>query len=233
MKKIGKMNEISWVLGNVLCALGVAMCTKANFGLSMLAAPPYILHVVISKFLPWYSQGISEYGWQIILLVVMCLIVRKFKVKYLLSFLTVIIFGALIDFWLMVFGGNAPFDSLVMRIISFVLGELIVSLSVAFYFRSSLAPQMAECLVVEASQKFKTSPEKVKMINDISCAVLSVVLSLVLTGGFTGVGIGTILIAVLNAPLIKMWGRLLDKVFTFEMASERFARFYLRILGEK
>ena len=97
MKKIGKMNEMAWLLGNVLCALGVALCTKESFGLSMLAAPPYILHIVISKFLPWYSQGISEYAWQIMIMLLMCLLVKKFSPKYLLSFVTVIFFGALID----------------------------------------------------------------------------------------------------------------------------------------
>ena len=49
-KRIGKMNEIAWVLGIVLCALGVALCTKADFGLSMIAAPAYIIHVGMSRF---------------------------------------------------------------------------------------------------------------------------------------------------------------------------------------
>ncbi len=218
MKKIGKMNEVAWLMGNILCALGVALSTKANFGLSMIAAPPYILHVVISKYLPWYSQGVSQYLSQFIILLIICITVKKFKLRYLLSFVTVIVFGAFIDIWLFIFGGSAPFESMVLRIAMFVLGMIVTALSIAFYFRSSLAPQVAECLVVEFSKKFNTPTEKVKYINDIVFALVSILLSLVLTKGFTGIGIGTVVLAICNAPIIKLWGKLLDKMFGFDSA---------------
>ena len=52
MKKISRMNEIAWVIGIAGCALGVCLCTKANFGLSMIAAPPYIFHIALRDRLP-------------------------------------------------------------------------------------------------------------------------------------------------------------------------------------
>ena len=88
MKKITKMNEAAWVMGIILCAFGVALATKANFGLSMIAAPPYIIHLFMRNFFPWYTQGTSEYLWQGVLLIFMCIIVRRFKVKYLLTFVS-------------------------------------------------------------------------------------------------------------------------------------------------
>jgi len=57
MKKIGKMNEAAWLLGILLCSLGVSLCTKAGFGLSMIAAPPYILHLKLSLLSPFFTQG--------------------------------------------------------------------------------------------------------------------------------------------------------------------------------
>ena len=60
MKKISKMGELAWLIGTALCALGVAFCTKANFGLSMVAAPPYILHVALSKFSTFFTHGTVE-----------------------------------------------------------------------------------------------------------------------------------------------------------------------------
>lgn len=96
-KKIRKMNEISWLLGIVLCTLGVCLCTKANFGLSMIAAPPYIIHLRMVKLFPWYSQGTSEYLWQGILLIVLCIAVRRFRVRYLFSFLTAFLSGNMLD----------------------------------------------------------------------------------------------------------------------------------------
>ena len=39
MKKIQKSAELLWVFGIVFVALGVAICSKANLGVSMIAAP--------------------------------------------------------------------------------------------------------------------------------------------------------------------------------------------------
>ena len=106
MKKIGRMNEIAWIIGIVGCALGVSLCTKANFGLSMIAAPPYIFHVAFRVRMPWLTQGTAEYIWQGILLLFMCIVTGRFHWKYLLSFGTAVISGLCIDFWLLLLGGN-------------------------------------------------------------------------------------------------------------------------------
>ena len=100
MKKIAKMGEMSWAIGTFLCAFGVALCAKADLGLSMVAAPAYILHVAISRVLPWYTHGTSEYLWQAFLLLLTCIIVRKFRPRYLLSFLSAFLSGWEIGFHL-------------------------------------------------------------------------------------------------------------------------------------
>ena len=83
-KKISKMNELAWVIGIVVCSLGVCLCTKADFGLSMIAAPPYILHYALRGVFPWFTQGRAEYAWQALLLLGMCLAVGRFRWRYLL-----------------------------------------------------------------------------------------------------------------------------------------------------
>ena len=93
--RIPKMSEAAWLIGIVLCALGVALSTKTGFGLSMVAAPPYIIHVMVSNIFPWFSHGMSEYLWQALQLLIMCIIVRSFKVKFLLSFVTAVVYGVM------------------------------------------------------------------------------------------------------------------------------------------
>ena len=133
MKKIGKMNEIAWIAGILLCSLGVSLCTKAGFGLSMIAAPAYIIHYKLINYLSWYSQGTSEYIFQGIMLVIMCIAVRRFKPRYLLSFVTAVVSGFAIDGWLYLLSGNGVYESMAMRIAAFILGELLTGLAVAFY----------------------------------------------------------------------------------------------------
>ena len=214
--KIGKMNELAWVIGILVCSLGVCLCTKADFGLSMIAAPPYILHYALRGIWPWFTQGRAEYVWQAVLLIGMCLAVRRFRWRYLLSFAAAFIAGKSIDLWFAALGGPGVYASMAGRIASFVFGELLTALAIAFAFRTSWPVQIYELLVREIADRYSLDVNRVKMVNDISLFVLSAVLSLVLTGGFHGFGIGTVLITAVNAPLIALFGKLIDRFFTFE-----------------
>ena len=215
MKKLQKMNEAAWLCGVIFCALGVALCTKANFGLSMIAAPAYIIHKFMEVFLPWYSQGTSEYIWQTVLLVIMCIIVKRFKPKYLLTFACAVIFGLAVDGCLFLLGGGAPYESMIVRIIAFAIGEVITAVAIACYFRTSLPLCVYELVVSEISKKYNIEVGKVKQANDIIMLMISIVFALLLTRSFTGIGIGTVVITLVNAPLISFFGKVLDKLCDF------------------
>jgi len=210
------MNEMAWVIGIVVCTLGVCLCTKANLGLSMIAAPPYILHVWLRDTFPWFTQGTSEYVWQGIIMTVMCIAVGRFRLRYLLSFGTAVIAGLSLDFWFFVFGGNGAYEAMWLRITMLLLGASLSALAIAFIFRTTLPAQIHELAVCEIAERFSIDKNKVKLVNDIFMFVLSAVLSFVLTGGFGGFGIGTIVITVINAPLIALFGKIIDRFFVFD-----------------
>jgi uncharacterized membrane protein YczE len=136
--------------------------------------------------------------------------------RYFLSIITSVVFGTLIDGWLFVLGGNGAYDEIWMRVIAFILGELAIAIAVAFYFRTYLPIQISETLVTEISRVYRFDMDRVKLVNDIANLALAVTLSLLLTEGFKGVGVGTLIITIVNAPLIKLFGKLLDKTMTFE-----------------
>lgn len=214
-KRIGRMNEAAWALGILLCSLGVCLCTKAGFGLSMIAAPAYILHCKLSSLSAFFTQGACEYLWQGVLLAVMCLGVGRFRVRYLLSFVTGLLFGFALDGWLFLFGGNAVYASLGGRILAFVLGELVTALAVAFYFRTAWPKQIYELLVTEVADRYRLPTARVKWGNDLSMLVLSLGLAWLLNRSLDGIGIGTLVITAVNALLIGLFGRLLDRWFDF------------------
>lgn len=222
LKKIRRMNEAAWLLGILLCALGVALCTKASFGLSMIAAPPYILHLKISQFLPWYTQGMSEYIWQFLLLILTCLAVQRIRWQYLLSFGTAILFGFSLDGWLWLLGGGTPYDALWARIAAFAAGSVITSLAVAFFFRTKLPLEIYELTVAEIADRYKLPIHRVKQIYDVLMLAISLLFALLLLGSFTGIGIGTVITTLINSTLVTFFGKLLDRFFTFE---PRFPKF--------
>lgn len=221
MKKLQKMNEAAWLFGVLLCAFGVALATKANLGLSMIAAPPYIIHIFMENFFPWYSQGTSEYIWQGVLLLAMCIIVRRFRVKYLLTFVCAVIFGLAVDGFLWLLGGSAVYATLAARIIAFIVSEIITAVAIACYFRTDLPLPVYELVVSEIAKCYSLNMNKVKQANDLIMLALSLILAFVLNRSFAGIGIGTIIITLVNASLIALAGKILDTYCDF---SPRFPR---------
>lgn len=208
-------------MGVLLCAFGVALATKANFGLSMIAAPPYIIHIYMEKIFAWYSQGTSEYIWQGVLLLVMCIVVRRFRVKYLLTFACAVIFGLAVDGFLWLLGGSAAYATLTARIIAFIISEIITAVAIACYFRTDLPLPVYELVVSEIAKCYSLNMNKVKQANDLIMLALSVILAFALNHSFAGIGIGTVIITLVNASLIALAGKILDKYCDF---SPRFPR---------
>ena len=226
MKKLQKMNEAAWLCGVLCCAFGVALATKANFGLSMIAAPPYILHLFMEQFLPWFTQGTAEYIWQSLLLILLCFIVRRFKVKYLLTFGCALLFGFAVDGFLWVLGGGGAYETMTARVIAFILSELITAFAIACYFRTDMPLPVYELVVSEIAKTYAFPVNKVKQVNDIVMLVLSVALALGLNHSFRGIGVGTIVITLVNASLIALAGKLMDRYIDF---SPRFPKFIEKI----
>ena len=49
--------ELAYLIGIIVLAFGSAFMEKADFGMSMVVAPAYLLHLKISEFLPFYTFG--------------------------------------------------------------------------------------------------------------------------------------------------------------------------------
>lgn len=224
MKKIKHCGEAAWVLGVLLIGLGVALVTKGGFGVSMVVAPAYIIHLIVEKVLPWYSFGTSEYILQGVLMLSLWVILKKFKPKILLSFLTAVIYGFVLDGWFLVLGGSAPFEQMYMRIISLAAGIVVTSLSIALFFRTYLPQQVYELFVAQIAKKFDKDTSKTKWVYDISSLIVAVIGAIIVSVIFDDIkftdciGIGTVACTIFNAPLISLFGKLLDKFFVFDAA---------------
>jgi uncharacterized membrane protein YczE len=97
MKKRVFYTEAAYLIGLAVIALGAALMAAADFGMSMVVAPAYLLHLKISRYLPFFSFGMAEYTLQAVLLLVLVLLLRRFKLSYLFSFVTAVFYGLLLD----------------------------------------------------------------------------------------------------------------------------------------
>lgn len=216
MKKRTLYAEAAYLLGIVILALGTALMEKAAFGMSMVVSPAYILHVKISEFLPFFTFGMAEYTFQAFLLVILCIVKRKFRMIFLFSFVTAVIYGFTLD-GVMLLCSGLPADGIVWRILWYILGMVICSMGVALLFHTYIAPEAYELFVKVIALDHGWEISRVKTVYDcVSCAV-SVILSFVFFGfgTFVGVNWGTVVCALINGSIIGACTALLKKCFTF------------------
>ena len=217
MKKNTLYTEISYLLGLIILALGTAFTTVSNLGVSMIVAPAYLLHLKISTFLPFFTFGMAEYTLQGIIIIVMCLVIRKFHYSYLFSFVTAVLYGLCLDASLMLIS-KIPSDSLTMRLVLFAVGTLLATLGVAFFFRTYISPEAYELFVKKVSARFGIAIHKFKYGYDAASLIISVVLTFAFFGTFKGIGWGSVVSTLFNGILILFWSKILDKLFVFKDA---------------
>jgi len=210
VKKIRFSRELSFVLAMVVMPFAIAIMTKANLGLSMIAAPTYI----ISEKVPFLTYGQTEYIFQAMVLLVMCLAVRKFKAMYLTSFLTAILYGSILDLfiWLL---EPVTLTAMWQRVLVFVAGMLLTSLGVALFMNTYLAPCAYDYFVRTVVQEKQLDLRKFKLGFDAAFLLISVALTLVLFRRFIGITWGTLVIVVCNGNIIAFLNKWMNKHFDF------------------
>lgn len=218
-KKLSVYSEFCYLFGNIFIALSAAIMDKADFGMSMIVAPAYVIYKFVSQFLPFFTFGMAEYTFQAFMLIIMIIILRRFKVTFLLSFLTAVIYGFILDFFMYVFS-FVPCETIPMRILFYVIGVLLGPLGVSIIIRTYFSPEVYELFVKEVARKFKKPVPRVKTIYDCSSCLLGLILSFILFGflQFVGVKWGTVLCALINGTLVGFFTKAVDKVFDFKDA---------------
>ena len=208
--------ELAYILGIAAIAFATALMERADFGMSMVVAPAYILHVWISRYAPWYTFGMSEYILQGALLLALVCVMGRFKKGYLFSFVTAVIYGFMLDGFVAL-AALLPLGGWAGRTIYYLSGMAVCALGVALVFHTYIAPEVYELFVKEISQKTGRDTSLVKTLYDcISCAI-GVALSFILFGWgrFVGVKWGTVVCALVNGWLIGVCAKWLDKRFEF------------------
>lgn len=225
MKKSVFYKEIAYVFAILFIALGVALAAKAGFGVSMIAAPTYTFHLWLSQYTDIITLGTLDYIFQGMVITATVIIVRKFKISYLFSFATSVFSGFAIDFCFWVVAPLSA-ETLAARIIFFCASVISCAFGVSCIFHAYVSPAGHELFVKEVSSHFGKDIHKIKTGYDVSFLVLSVLLNLLLFRGFVGIGIGTLITALANGPLIAVFARFLEKHFEFKAAFPKLEEYF-------
>lgn len=209
--------ELAYGAGLLVLAVGAALVERADFGMSMVVAPAYILHLKLSHIFPWFTFGVAEYVFQGLLILLTVAVMRRLKWSYLFSFVTALIYGTVLD-GAMALAAYLPAGGMAVRLLWYILGMSASSFGVALLFHTYLAPEAYELVVKELSAKTGRDISRIKTAYDCSSVVLSIVLSFAFFGfgTFRGIGWGTVVGAVCNGFLISRFSKVLEHFFRFE-----------------
>ena len=220
-KKWRMSREAAYVWAMLVLPFSVALMTKANLGLSMIAAPTYI----ISERVSFLTYGQAEYILQTLILLLMAAVVGKFRWVYLTSFLSAILYGTVLDGFIFLTGPIRA-DAIWQRLILFAVGMILTALGVALFIKTYLPPCAYDYFVRTLVQEKHTDLRKTKLINDGVYLTLSVALTLVLFHRFIGITWGTLVITLCNGHIIAFFDKTMGKHIEFYDRFPKLAKYY-------
>lgn len=225
MKKPVLSSEAVYIMATLTTSLGTSLLAAADFGLSMVVAPSYIISLRFS----FLTFGQTGYLIQGLLFIALLCILKKVRILYLFSFLSGFFFGSVLDMWRSFIpfldpGAHPPGSfSFGIRIFCFIAGFLLNSLGVTLYFHTYIYPQVYEFFVKKICEKYQKDLPAFKLCFDLVCLAISLSASLILFRRLRGIGAGTVIISFLNGYLIKLYGNILNRYVIIRPRWESFA----------
>ena len=210
MKKPTLYTELAFFLGLMLLAMGTALTAYGGLGISMVVAPAYLLHLFVSQFVSWFSFGMAEYVLQALILIVLMLVLRTVKFSYILSFVATLLYSFMLD-KAMALTALLPANA-ALQIVAYLVGAVICCSALALLFCSYFPPQAYELFSKEMAAKLHKPIYQIVNYYNIGSLALAVILSLAFFGGIQGIGIGTVLCALLYGLLIRFFQKIYGKL---------------------
>lgn len=206
-KEIAK-RYILFIVSLFFAALGVAFTKHGELGVSPISSVANVLSI---KFTFW-SMGTWLIIWNCVLILGQILILRKkFQWIQLLQVPLSFLFGWFTDFgmWIVSF---IPVNTYVARIAMIIIGIIILGFGISLAVIANVIMNAGEAFVKAISDTTGREFGNIKIAFDVTCVIMSIVLSL-LFFDFTIVGTreGTIISALLTGVVVKFFSKRLKK----------------------
>lgn len=180
--------------------LGVSFITKAGLGTSPITSIPYTLSL---SFTP--TVGMFTLVFNIFLVILQVILLRRnFQLQNLLQLPIITLFSCFIDLTMSLLGFIQP-ETYVLKVISLVIGCLILGFGVFMEMVANVAMLPGEATVRAVSDVFSTDFGKTKIAFDSSMTVIAAILSFIMFRHLDGVREGTIVAAILVGFIARLF----------------------------
>lgn len=188
------------LVGLFVNGLGVSFITKAGLGTSPITSIPYTLSL---GFTP--TVGMFTLVFNIFLVILQVILLRRnFQLQNLLQLPIIALFSFFIDLTMSLLGFIQP-ETYVLKVISLVIGCLILGFGVFMEMVANVAMLPGEATVRAVSDVFSTDFGKTKIAFDSSMTVIAAILSFIMFKHLDGVREGTIVAAILVGFIARLF----------------------------
>lgn len=203
MKKI-----IISLLFYVLGGIGVSLSILPAIGMG-----PFDSMVVSLSEITDIKVGTVNFAINILFLITFFLISKgKYKSKYILMFISIITFGWIINIFTYKTFKDLVFNTYILRVTFYVIGQLITAISVGVVIFLNVIPFSIESNCIEISEITKKPFAPIRYGFDILCLIISVLISVI---GKTPLNVreGTIISLVIFSGVLSFVLNYLNKHF--------------------
>lgn len=178
--------------GIFIMALGIALSTRADIGISPISCVPYILSLEFPLTMGTFTilLHISFIAVQIVLLR------NEFELVQLLQIPVAFVFGAFTDLALWLAGGLTP-TSYLMRWIFLLVSCALIAFGVCMEVAPRVVMVAGEGAITAIVKVFKTEFGLTKLGFDVTLVTIGIIVSIALFSDLEGVREGTIAAAIL------------------------------------
>ena len=188
------------LVGLFVNGLGVSFITKAGLGTSPITSIPYTLSL---GFTP--TVGMFTLVFNIFLVILQVILLRRnFQLQNLLQLPIIALFSFFIDLTMSLLGFMQP-ETYAMKIVSLIVGCLILGFGVFMEMVANVAMLPGEVTVRAVSDVFSTDFGKTKIAFDSSMTVIAAILSFIMFKHLDGVREGTIVAAILVGFIARLF----------------------------
>lgn len=193
-----------FLIGLFINSFGVSFVTKASLGTSPISSIPYVLSL---SFAP--TLGVFTILFSLLLIFLQIVILGKeFQKINLLQIPVSIVFGYFIDFSMILLQWVSP-TNYVLRFVALIAGCLILGFGVYIEVIADVVMLPGEAFVKAVTKRFHTEFGITKVCFDASMTIFAGILSFIMFAELNGVGIGTVIAALIVGIIARFFGKVL------------------------
>lgn len=192
-----------FILGLIINSFGVAFITKSALGTSQISSIPYVLSLKFTNL----SFGQTTFIFNMLFILIQLLILKKdFRPIQFLQIAANILFSSFIDVSMTLLTGLNP-QTIPLRTLSLLVGCAILAVGISVEVAPDVIKVPGEGIVHAISRVSGMEFGKVKIRFDVTLIIIAIVLSFLFFQRLNGVGLGTIVSAILIGPMISFVNR--------------------------